>query len=274
MNSSLDRWNTFRSLIGSALFAAFALTLGMTLAVAQGQPVPKTTVPKATPAAPAAAPAGAPAAGAGAGPEESAWVKLCLKNDQTGNKQICLVNHEGLEPNTGMVLVAAAVRTIEGEDKQNLLVRLPTAYSLVIPAGVQIKIDDSEPISLQYAVCFPTSCQVQMELTKEMFDKMRKGKQMVVAAMNMQQKTMAFPVPLTGFGKTFDGPPVDNAKYEEARRQMMEKFRQRQMELANKAAEAEQKKGQAGGEAQANGAAPAPNATIAPPETRAVPPPQ
>ena len=273
MNSSLDRWNTFRSLIGSALLAAFALTLGMTLAVAQGQPVPKTTVPKATPAAPAAAPAGAPAAGAGAGPEESAWVKLCLKNDQTGNKQICLVNHEGLEPNTGMVLVAAAVRTIEGEDKQNLLVRLPTAYSLVIPAGVQIKIDDSEPISLQYAVCFPTSCQVQMELTKEMFDKMRKGKQMVVAAMNMQQKTMAFPVPLTGFGKTFDGPPVDNAKYEEARRQMMEKFRQRQMELANKAAEAEQKKGQAGGEAQA-GAAPAPNATIAAPETPAVAPPQ
>ena len=274
MNSSLDRWNTFRSLIGSALLAAFALTLGMTLAVAQGQPVPKTTVPKAAPAAPAAAPAGAPAAGAGAGPEESAWVKLCLKNDQTGNKQICLVNHEGLEPNTGMVLVAAAVRTIEGEDKQNLLVRLPTAYSLVIPAGVQIKIDDSEPISLQYAVCFPTSCQVQMELTKEMFDKMRKGKQMVVAAMNMQQKTMAFPVPLTGFGKTFDGPPVDNAKYEEARRQMMEKFRQRQMELANKAAEAEQKKGQAGGEAQANGAAPAPNATIAPRETPAAPPPQ
>ena len=278
MNSSLDRWNTFRSLIGSALFTAFALTLGMTLAVAQGQPVPKTTVPKAAPAAPAAAraaaPAGAPASGADAGPEESAWVKLCLKNDQTGNKQICLVNHEGLEPNTGIVLVAAAVRTIEGEDKQNLLVRLPTAYSLVIPAGVQIKIDDSEPISLQYAVCFPTSCQVQMELTKEMFDKMRKGKQMVVAAMNMQQKTMAFPVPLTGFSNTFDGPPVDNAKYEEARRQMMEKFRQRQAELANKAAEAGQKKGQAGGEAQANGAAPAPNATMVLPKTPAAPPPQ
>ena len=60
---------------------------------------------------------------------------------------------------------------------------------------------------------------------------MRKGKQMVVAAMNMQQKAMAFPVPLTGFGKTFDGPPADNAKYEEAQRQMMETIRQRQIEL-------------------------------------------
>jgi len=164
MNSSMDRWNTFRRLAGPALFAACALALGTTLAVAQ-----ETTAPKATPPA-------APAAGAqAAAPEESAWVKLCLKNEQTGNKQVCLVNHEGLEPNTGMVLVAAAVRSIEGEDKQHLLVRLPTAYSLVIPAGVQIKIDDGEPIQLQYAVCFPTSCQVQMELSKDMFDKMRKA---------------------------------------------------------------------------------------------------
>jgi hypothetical protein len=113
-----------------------------------------------------------------------------------------------------------------------------------------------------------------MELTKEMFEKMRKGKQMVVAAMNMQQKAMAFPVPLTGFGKTFDGPPVDNAKYEEARRLMMEKFRQRQIELANKAAEAQQKKEQGGGQAQAEGGAPAPNATVAPPKTAPAAPPQ
>ena len=265
VNSSSDRWNKIHRLAGPALFATCALALGTTLAVAQ------TTVPKRAPTAAAAAPA---APGVGPAAEGAAWVKLCLKNEQTANKQVCLVNHEGLEPNTGMVMVAATVHSVEGEDKQHLLVRLPTAYSLVMTAGVQIKIDDGEPISLQYAVCFPTSCQVQMELTKDMFDKMRKGKQMVVAAMNMQQKAMAFPVPLTGFSKTFDGPPVDNAKYEEARRLMMEKFRQRQMELANKAAEAQQKKEQAGGQAQAEGAAPAPNATVAPPKTPPAAPPQ
>jgi len=258
MISSMDRWNVVRRAVGSALLAGLALGLGTSVALAQqGQAVPKGTAPAPAAQAPVAA---APAQGAA---DDSAWVKLCLKNEQTGNKQVCLVNHEGLEPNTGMVLVAAAVRSIEGEDKQHLLVRLPTAYSLVMPAGVQIKIDDDEPIQLQYAVCFPTSCQVQMELTKEMFEKMRKGKQMVVAAMNMQQKAMAFPVPLTGFGKTFDGPPVDNEKYEAARRAMMEKFRERQMELANKAAEAQQKK-------EGAAAAPAaPNATVAPPKTPA-----
>jgi invasion protein IalB len=273
MIASMHRWNALRSLARPAVLAALALSLGTSVALAQeGE---STAPPKAAaPAAPAAGAPAAPGAAVVAQPEDNAWVKLCLKNEQTGNKQICLVNHEGLEPNTGMVLVAAAVRSIEGEDKQNLLIRLPTAYSLVIPAGVQIKIDDGEPMSLQYAVCFPTSCQVQTELTKDMFDKMRKGKQMIVAAINMQQKTMAFPVPLTGFAKTFDGAPVDNAKYEAARAQMMEKFRQRQAELANKAAEAQQMKQQAGGQpGAAPGAPAAPNTSVVPQPTAPAPAP-
>src|SRR5262245_29254973 len=236
---------------------AGALVLGLAMPMALAQQVqPKSSAaPKSQPAAPAApTPAGTapvastvPVAGtagdaAAGGAPEDAWVKLCMKSEQTQNKEICLTNHEGLEPNTGMVLIAAAVRKVEGEDKQQLLVRVPTAYALVIPAGVQIKIDDGQPIQLQYTICFPTSCQVQLELTKEMFDNMRKGKQMVVAAMNIQQKTMGFPVPLTGLAKAYDGPPVDSAKYEESRRQLMETFRKRQQELAAKAQEAQQKK--------------------------------
>ena len=185
---------------------------------------------------------------------------------QTGNKRVCLIRHEGLEPKTGAILISVAVRTIEGDDKKHLLVSVPTAYSLVIPAGVQIKIDEGEPIQLQYAVCFSTSCQVQMELSQEIFDKMRKGKQMVVAALNTQQKTMAFPLPLSGFSKTFDGPPVDNVAYQEARAQMMRASREHQAELAKEAAEARIRQ-QVGAQPQSEGTVvqPAvPNATIAP----------
>jgi hypothetical protein len=56
---------------------------------------------------------------------------------------------------------------------------------------------------------------------------------------------------------------------------MMEKFRQRQIELANKAAEAQQKKDAAGGQAQADGTvAPAPAVPNAPQQAPAAPPPQ
>jgi len=272
---SRDRFNTLRNSAGRGMICAgaAALALGVAVPLAMAQQTPTSGVPKTSqaPKAQAAPAAGAPTAGApaaagdvAAGVPDDAWVKLCMKNEQTQNKQICLINHEGLEPNTGMVLIAAAVRQAEGEDKQQLLVRVPTAYALVIPAGVQIKIDDNQPIQLQYTLCFPTSCQVQVELTKEMFDSMRKGKQMVVAAMNIQQKTMGFPVPLQGFAKAYDGAPVDNAKYEESRRQLMEVFRKRQQELAAKAAEAQQKK-------EAQQTAPVQGQAAAPANTSAAP---
>jgi invasion protein IalB len=227
--------NAFRHM-GSWNLLVLAFALCTSLAVAQeGQQVPKTT-----PAGPVA-PAGPPAAGVEAAQGKgSAWVKLCSKNEQTGNKQLCLVKYEGLDPNTGVRQITVAARSVEGEDKQTLLFGVTTAYTLVMPVGVQIKIDDNQPIPLKYAVCLPPSCQAQTELTKEIFDKMRKGKQVIVAAMNMQQKTMGFQVPLIGFGKAYDGPPADNAKYEEAQRQMMETIRQRQIELQKKVQGAEQ----------------------------------
>ena len=270
---SRDRWNTLSRNGARLMFcfgsAALSLALMAPEVVAQaapgGQVQPKPApLPKPPPAgaAPAAAPVGgvAGASPVGAAPED-AWVKLCMKSEQTQNKEICLVNHEGLEPNTGMVLIAAAVRKVEGEEKQQLLVRVPTAYALVMPAGVQLKIDEQQPIQLQYTICFPTSCQVQLELTKELFDSMRKGKQMVVAAMNIQQKTMGFPVPLTGFAKAYDGAPVDSVKYEESRRQLMEMFRKRQADLAAKAAKGAPDA--TGTAPQAAGQPPAPNATTA-----------
>lgn len=252
MNGSMDGWSELHRMGWSVLLAAFALGCGITLATAQqGQEVPKTTPKSAT--------------NAGAG-GESSWIKVCAKDEKTGNKQVCLIRHEGLEPKTGAILVSAAVRTIEGEDKQQLLVNVSTAYSLVMPAGVQIKIDEGEPTQLQYAVCFSTSCQVQMELSKEFVDKMRKGKQMLVAAINARQKTMFFPLPLTGFSKASDGAPVDNAAYQAARAQMMRASREHQAELAKEAAEARIRQ-QVGLEPQAQGnvVQPAvPDATIAP----------
>jgi len=232
---STDRWNRFSRCAGRFVLAGSAGALALTLIV------PEATAQQAQPKSSAAPKSSAPATAAApaAGAAQDAWVKLCMSNQQTNEKEICLINHEGLEPNTGMVLIAAAVRKAEGEEKQQLLIRVPTAYALVMPAGVQIRIDEEQPIQLQYSICFPTSCQVQMELTDELYQKMRNGKQMVVAAMNIQQKTMGFPVPLTGFSKAYDGPPVDNKKYEEQRRQLMEIFRKRQAELAAKAKQGE-----------------------------------
>jgi invasion protein IalB len=278
MIGSMDRWSAGH-MGRSVLLAAFAVGLATTPAIAQqGQAVPKTAPKSVTKAAPdpgaLGGPAAAPAGVAQGGANE--WVKVCRTDESTSNKQVCLVNHEGLDPNSGIVVVAAGVRTVDGENKQHLLVNVTTAYTLIVSAGVQIRIDENEPIPLQFAVCLPTSCQAQMELTKDMLDKMRTGKQLVVAALNTQQKTMAFGVSLVGFNQASDGAPVDNAKYQEARRQMLEQSRQRQIELANRAAESQLQNRQSADQPQPAGtsAQSGPNSTIAQPQRPPAPAPQ
>jgi len=79
--------------------------------------------------APAAAPTKSEPVGA---TPQSAWVKLCEKatatqktkdgRDEKKDLNICLTHHERLDGDSGMVLVSAAVRQVEGQDKQAFMV--------------------------------------------------------------------------------------------------------------------------------------------------------
>ena len=68
-----------------------------------------------------------------------------------------------------------------------------------------------------------------------------------MAAVNVQQKTMGFLVPLLGFRKTWEGAPVDAAKYQAARRQMLD--------FARKTAEKQRAAQQPGAQLPAGGTA-------------------
>jgi invasion protein IalB len=246
MIGSMNRGSALRAVSLATFLAGFGPTLAMGQ---QGQEVPETPRQSAT------------KTGAAQG-NYSAWVKVCTKNQDTENKQVCLIKYEGLDPKSGDILFAASVRIPEGEDKRDLMINVPTAYSLMMPAGARIKIDQDEPISLKYTVCLPTNCLVQTELTNQVLDRMRKGKQLLLAAINIQQKALTFSIPLDGFAKAFDGAPVDFATYQLTRSRMLE--------FAKKSAADQQ--------ANSQGATPAqpadPNARVALPNTAPPPAPQ
>jgi invasion protein IalB len=209
--------------------------------------------PKAAAAAPAAG--GAPAAEGGG--NKTAWVKLCekaplVKKDKDGKdvkeeKNLCLTHHERLDGNTGMVLVSAAIRQVEGQDKQSLMVMVP--LGMAIPPGIRAavytkeqwaavqkneKIDEKslKPIELKYSLCHPAGCTAETEATKDILDQMAAGGGMMVLAMNAGAQPVAFPVPLDGYNEASAGPPVDNKQYGEARAKLMQSIRARQQEMA------------------------------------------
>lgn len=204
-----------------------------------------------------------PAAGA---KKQSAWVKLCEKapmvkagkdgKQEKTEREICLTHHERLDGNTGMVLVSAALRKVEGSDKQSLMVMVP--LGMAIPAGVRAavytpeqwaraakneKVDDKElkPFSLKYSLCHPAGCTAEVAATPEMIDSMKKGGGIMVLAMNAATQPIGFPVPLDGFTAAYNGDPVDNKAYAQARGQLMAQIRDRQKK-AYEAAKAEEAK--------------------------------
>jgi invasion protein IalB len=221
---------------------AAALALAGTPALAQDKPA----AAPAKPAAGAAAPA-APAA------NKSAWVKLCektplVKKGEDGKevkdeKDICLTHHERLDGNSGMVLVSAAVREVEGQDKKHLMVMVPLGMAL--PPGLRAavytkdqwakiakneKVDDKElkPVDLKYSLCHASGCTAEIEAEAAILDQMRAGGGIMIVAMNAAAQPIGFPVPLDGFTDAFAGKPIDNAEYKKARGQLMAQIRDRQ----------------------------------------------
>ena len=260
---------------GMVQAGAMALALGIAgiagSADAQ-QPAKKPAAAPAQKGAPAAA--SAPPAGA-----QSAWVKLCEKanavtkdkdgKDEKKEVSICLTHHERLDGNSGMVLVSAAVRQIDGQDKQHFMVMVP--LGMLIQPGMRAsiypkdqwelvqkneKIDENKlkGIKLGYTLCHPAGCTAEVEATPELINDLRTMGGLVVFAINAGGQPVGFPVPLVGFEQAYTGNPVDNKQYGEARRALMQQIAQRQHDLIE-----EQKKQQ---QQAAPGAAPAQTGTI------------
>src|SRR5262245_17417648 len=59
------------------------------------------------------------------GKKPSAWIKLCEMRRPPKDIGVCMTLHERADGQTGEVLISAALRQIEGEDKKYFRVMLP-----------------------------------------------------------------------------------------------------------------------------------------------------
>ena len=282
------------------IFGRIARTVGLSVALAAGIAASADAQQQKAPVPPpTAAPAAKGTVPAVAAPQ-SAWVKLCEQapfagKDKDGKdvrteKSICLTHHERIDGNSGMVLVSAAIRQIEGEPKNHLMVMVPLGMALA--PGLQIgvynkdlwdkvqkgeKVDDSKlnPIKLPYALCHAAGCTAEAETTPEILTEIKGGAGMIVYALNGNGAPVAFPVPLTGFDVALNGKPVDNTEYTKARQQLMAQIATRQKEAYEQyRKQNDELQKMQGNAAQGTGPAAAPAATGSNPAAGKAPPPK
>ena len=241
----------------SALLAATALSAAMLVSGAQAQtPTPAPGAPAAAPkakAAPKAAPkapptapapaaqqappaAGAPAAGAQPADQQvqliyAPWTKFCLKGQEANAKQVCFTGKDG-RVESGMPVVAAVLIEPENEPKKVLRVTLPLGMS--IQPGTRVIVDNGQPMTGPYVICFNNGCMADYEASAELIGKLKKGQGLVIQGINGAGQPISLVVPLNDFGKAYDGPPTDPKVFEEQQKKLQDELQRRAEEARKK----------------------------------------
>ena len=223
---------------------AFALALATTmlslpLVHAQAQPTPtpkaapKAKAPAKAAPAPAPAPAEQPQAQQPAEPQLifSPWTKFCLKGQEANAKQVCFTGKDG-RVESGMPVVAAVIIEPEGEPKKILRVTLPLGMS--IQPGTRVIVDQGQPMTGPYVICFQNGCMADYEASGELIDKLKKGQRLVVQGINGPGQPISLELPLSDFAKAYTGPPTDPQVFEAQQKKLQDELQRRAEEARKK----------------------------------------
>ncbi len=206
------------------------------------------------PAAPAAAATPSPITVAPPGPihvdllpTQTDWTKVC-GHDNAANKDICYTTRDFSAQADKPPVLAVAIYEIKGEDTR--IVRLLTPVGLMLRPGFRFSIDKGASLEGAFEICFPNGCFAESRVKAPTIDQMKKGTVMSIEVRNQVNNQVTFAVPLAGFGKAFDGAPVDPKVLAEQQKKLQAELQKR--------AEEERKRVEAARQAGAPAAAAAP----------------
>jgi invasion protein IalB len=156
----------------------------------------------------------------------SPWTKFCLKgkDPNVSPKEVCFTGKDA-RIESGMPVVAAVLIEPEGDPKKMLRVTLPLGVQLI--HGTRVIIDQNQPMTAPYIICFTNGCMADYEANADMVAKMKKGQGLVVQAINSNGQPISLVLPLGDFAKAYDGPPTDPKEFEAQQQKLQEQLQKR-----------------------------------------------
>jgi invasion protein IalB len=157
-------------------------------------------------------------------PTQNEWTKVCGK-DQAANKEICYTTRDFSAQKDQPPVLALAVYDVKGEDIR--VVRLLMPVGLMLRPGFRFAVDKGAPTEGAFEICFPNGCFAEARVKGTTIAEMKKGTVMNVDVKNQANNLVTFGVPLSGFDKAFDGPPVDPKVLEEQQKKLQAELQKR-----------------------------------------------
>ena len=138
---------------------------------------------------------------------------------------MCFTGKDG-RVETGQPVVAAVLIEPEGEPRKILRITLPLGMSL--QQGTRAIIDQGQPMTAPYVICFNNGCMADYEVTQALIDTMKKGQGLVIQGINGGGQPISLVLPLNDFAKAYDGPPTDPKELERRERGIAQEVRAQQ----------------------------------------------
>jgi invasion protein IalB len=163
-----------------------------------------------------------------ASPAQPEWTKVCGK-DPSSTTEICYTTRDFVSEKD-QPLLAVALYDVKGKQPQKVM-RLLIPLGLLLQPGIRIAIDQNQASPGRYASCLPNGCFAEVTVKNDFVAALKKSTTLNVSARNQTSQEVTFAVPMAGFGKALDGPPIDPKVLEEQQRKMQEDMKKLSNEI-------------------------------------------
>ncbi len=136
--------------------------------------------------------------------EHEDWIVRCqpAAEDAFGAGELCEMYQGVSESESGQTVFEVVIGYPQGAESPIALFNLPLGMRL--PPGVQLQVDDNEPVRFAVQVCLNSGCRGDIAINETLETQMRAGAQAVLTIADPQGRGIELPLSLTGFSAALD----------------------------------------------------------------------
>jgi invasion protein IalB len=132
------------------------------------------------------------------------WQLRCETPAGAKNEQCALVQSVAAEDRPNVTLLVIILKTADGKSR---LLRVVAPLGVLLPAGLGLKIDQTDVGRAGFVRCLTTGCVAEVVMEDALLDQLRKGQTATFIVFQTPEEGIGIPVSLNGFGPGFAGLP-------------------------------------------------------------------
>lgn len=132
------------------------------------------------------------------------WEMRCETPPGASREQCALIQSIAAEDKPNVNLVVIILKTADAKSR---LLRVIAPLGVLLPAGLGLKVDDTDVGRAGFVRCLPTGCVAEVVMEDKLLDQLKAGTNATFIIFNTPEEGVGLPMVLTGFRDGFDKLP-------------------------------------------------------------------